>query len=46
MYAHFKKIAESVDLPVILYNVPGLTVADMTGDSVVRLPGVPGIIGI
>ena len=46
MYAHFEKIAESVDLPVILYNVPGRTVADLAGDVVVRLAGVPGIIGI
>ena len=46
MYAHFKKIAESVDLPVILYNVPGRTVADLAGDTVVRLAGVPGIIAI
>ena len=46
MYLHFKKIAESVDLPVILYNVPGRTVADLAGDTVVRLAGVPGIIGI
>ena len=46
MYAHFKKIAESVDLPVILYNVPGRTVADLAGDTVVRLAGVPGVIGI
>ena len=46
MYAHFKKIAESVDLPVILYNVPGRTVADMAGDTVVRLAAVPGIIAI
>jgi 4-hydroxy-tetrahydrodipicolinate synthase len=46
MYAHFKKIAESVDLPVILYNVPGRTVADLSGDTVVRLAGVPGIIAI
>ena len=46
MYAHFKKIAESVDLPVILYNVPGRTVADLAGDTVVRLAGVSGIIGI
>jgi len=46
MYAHFKKIAESVDLPVILYNVPGRTVADLAGDTVVRLASVPGIIGI
>ena len=46
MYAHFKKIAESVDLPLILYNVPGRTVADLAGDTVVRLAGVPGIVGI
>jgi 4-hydroxy-tetrahydrodipicolinate synthase len=46
MYAHFKKIAESVDLPVILYNVPGRTVADLAGDTVVRLADVPGVIGI
>jgi 4-hydroxy-tetrahydrodipicolinate synthase len=46
MYAHFKKIAESVDLPVILYNVPGRTVADLSGDTVVRLAGLPGIIAI
>ncbi len=46
MYAHFKKIAESVDLPVILYNVPGRTVADLAGETVVRLADVPGIIGI
>ena len=46
MYAHFKKIAESVDLPVILYNVPGRTVADLAGETVVRLAQVPGMIGI
>jgi 4-hydroxy-tetrahydrodipicolinate synthase len=46
MYLHFKKIAESVDLPVILYNVPGRTVADMSNDTVLRLAQVPGIIGI
>jgi len=46
MYAHFKKIAEAVDLPVILYNVPGRTVADMSNDTIVRLAQVPGIIGV
>ncbi|SNX28672.1 dihydrodipicolinate synthase [Polynucleobacter meluiroseus] len=46
MYAHFKKIAESVDLPVILYNVPGRTVADLNTETVVSLASVPGIIGI
>jgi 4-hydroxy-tetrahydrodipicolinate synthase len=46
MYQHFKKIAESVDLPVILYNVPGRTVADMSNETVARLAQVPGVIGI
>src|SRR3954452_24511867 len=46
MYLHFRKIAESVDLPMILYNVPGRTVADMQTDTVLRLAQVPGIIGI
>jgi len=46
MYAHFKTIAERVDLPVILYNVPGRTVADLANETTVRLAQVPGIIGI
>lgn len=46
MYQHFKKIAEAVDLPVILYNVPGRTVADMSNETIVRLAQVPGIIGV
>ena len=46
MYQHFRKIAESVDLPVILYNVPGRTVADMSNDTIVRLAQVPGIVGV
>jgi 4-hydroxy-tetrahydrodipicolinate synthase len=46
MYQHFKKIAEAVDLPVILYNVPGRTVADMANETIVRLAQVPGIIGV
>ncbi len=46
-YQHFKAIAEAVgDLPTILYNVPGRTVADMTHDTVMRLAQVPGIVGI
>src|SRR5687767_9056836 len=43
---HFKKIAETVDLPMILYNVPGRTVADMQTDTVLRCAEVPGIIGM
>ena len=45
-YLHFKAIAEAVDLPMILYNVPGRSVADMAHDTVIRLAGVPGIVGI
>jgi 4-hydroxy-tetrahydrodipicolinate synthase len=46
MYQHFKKIVEAVDLPAILYNVPGRTVADMANETVLRLAQVPGVIGI
>jgi len=46
LYRHFSKIAGTVDLPMILYNVPGRTVADMQTDTVLRLAQVPGIIGI
>jgi 4-hydroxy-tetrahydrodipicolinate synthase len=46
LYRHFRKIAESVDLPMILYNVPGRTVADLANDTVLRLAQLPGIIGI
>jgi 4-hydroxy-tetrahydrodipicolinate synthase len=46
-YQHFKAIAEAVgDLPMILYNVPGRTVADLLHDTVLRLAQVPGIVGI
>jgi len=46
MYQHFKKIAESVDLPAILYNVPGRTVADMSNETILRLAQIPGIVGV
>ena len=46
MYQHFRKIAEAVDLPVILYNVPGRTVADMSNATMLRLASVPGVIGV
>jgi 4-hydroxy-tetrahydrodipicolinate synthase len=46
LYRHFRRIAETVELPMILYNVPGRTVADLQNDTVLRLAQVPGIIGI
>lgn len=46
MYRHFKAIAEAVDLPMILYNVPGRTASDLANETVLRLAQVPGIVGI
>jgi 4-hydroxy-tetrahydrodipicolinate synthase len=46
LYRHFKTIVEAVDLPLILYNVPGRTVADMSNDTIIRLAQVPGIVGV
>jgi 4-hydroxy-tetrahydrodipicolinate synthase len=46
IYRHFRSIAEAVDIPVVLYNVPGRTVADVQHDTVLRLAKVPGIVGI
>ncbi|MBX3622445.1 MAG: 4-hydroxy-tetrahydrodipicolinate synthase [Rhizobacter sp.] len=46
IYAHFKAIAEAVDVPMVLYNVPGRTVADMLPETTLRLAQVPGVIGI
>lgn len=46
LYQHFKKIAESVAIPQILYNVPGRTAVDMLPETVARLAGISNIIGI
>lgn len=46
LYLHFKAIAEAADIPQILYNVPGRTVADMQNDTVLRLAQIPNIVGI
>jgi len=46
LYQHYKKIAESVDIDLILYNVPGRTGVDMLVDTIVRLADIPNIIGV
>jgi 4-hydroxy-tetrahydrodipicolinate synthase len=46
IYRHFRAIAEAVDIPMVLYNVPGRTVADMQHDTVLKLSQVDGIVGI
>jgi len=46
LYLHFKTIAENVGLPLIVYNVPGRTVADLSNETVLRLAELPGIVGI
>ena len=46
LYRHFAEVADQGGLPVILYNVPGRTVADISNDTVVRLAKLPGIIGL
>jgi 4-hydroxy-tetrahydrodipicolinate synthase len=46
LYRHFRTIAEKVDLPLYLYNVPSRTVADLANETVLRLAQVPGIVGI
>lgn len=46
LYRHFRAIAEAVPLPMVLYNVPGRTVADMANDTVLRLAEIPNIIGV
>ncbi|HET7635798.1 MAG TPA: 4-hydroxy-tetrahydrodipicolinate synthase [Burkholderiales bacterium] len=46
LYRHFRAIAEAVDIPQLLYNVPGRTVADIQNDTVLRLSEIPNIVGI
>lgn len=46
LYRHFRAIAEAVDIPQVLYNVPGRTVADIANDTTLRLAEIPNIVGI
>lgn len=46
LYKHFRAVAEATDLPVILYNVPGRTVADLSSDTTLRLAEIPNIVGL
>jgi 4-hydroxy-tetrahydrodipicolinate synthase len=46
LYRHFRAIAEAVDIPTILYNVPGRTVADLGNDTTLRLAEIPNVVGI
>ncbi len=46
IYRHFRAIAEAVDIPMVLYNVPSRTVADMDVETTLRLAEVPGVIGV
>ena len=46
LYRHFRAIAEATDLPMLLYNVPARTVADLANDTILRLAEVKGIVGI
>jgi 4-hydroxy-tetrahydrodipicolinate synthase len=46
IYRHFRAVAEAVDLPLMLYNVPSRTAVDMQAETVLRLAQVPGIVGI
>lgn len=46
LYQHFRTVAEAVELPMILYNVPGRTVADLSNDTTLRLAEVPNIVGL
>jgi 4-hydroxy-tetrahydrodipicolinate synthase len=46
LYRHFRTIAEAVDIPLIMYNVPGRTVADQSTETTLRLAQIPNIVGI
>lgn len=46
IYRHFKAIAEATSIPMIIYNVPGRTVVDMSNETILRLAEIPNIVGV
>lgn len=46
MYAHFKAIQDACDLPVLIYNIPGRSVVDMSVDTMAKLAKLPNIVGV
>jgi 4-hydroxy-tetrahydrodipicolinate synthase len=46
LYQHFKKVAESVDIPIVLYNIPGRTAVNMEPDTIARLAKIDNIVGV
>lgn len=46
LYAHFRAIAEAVDLPLIIYNVPGRTITDLADETLMRLAEIPNVVGL
>ncbi len=46
LYRHFKTVAETVDLPIILYNIPGRTAVNMEPETIARLAEIPNIVGV
>ncbi|MFL5335058.1 MAG: 4-hydroxy-tetrahydrodipicolinate synthase [Geminicoccaceae bacterium] len=46
LYAHYRAIHDSVDLPLIIYNIPGRSVVDMTPETMARLARLPNVVGV
>ena len=46
LYAHYRAIHDAVDLPIVIYNIPGRSAVDMTPDTMARLAGLPNIVGV